>query len=227
MAKRFTDTEKWKKPFIRGLQGVYKLLWFYITDDCDHAGIWQVDLEVAEIRIGERIDKTQAEKAFADKIYVFDNCQKWFIPGFISFQYGELNPANRAHNSVIQQLKKNNLMGLISPLEGCKDKDMDKDKDKGDVGENLVPSEKPAINKMDEVYDSLSKNDQWISSAGYASGKKITAKQLLKYLKEFCIEQTAKGNTEKTIREYQAYFINWLRVEIKERKDEVLYVMGQ
>jgi len=26
MPKRFTDTEKWKKPFIRGLQGPYKLL---------------------------------------------------------------------------------------------------------------------------------------------------------------------------------------------------------
>ena len=55
MAKRFTDTEKWKKPFIRGLQGAYKLLWLYICDDCDHAGIWQVDIEVAQIRIGEKM----------------------------------------------------------------------------------------------------------------------------------------------------------------------------
>ena len=72
MAKRFTDTEKWKKPFIRGLQGAYKLLWLYICDDCDHAGIWQVDIDVAQIRIGEKIDLNEAIKSFDEKIIIFD-----------------------------------------------------------------------------------------------------------------------------------------------------------
>lgn len=132
MAKRFTDTDKWKKPFIRGLQGPYKLLWVYICDDCDHAGIWQVDFEVARIRIGEQgLDYDTAVKLFAEKIFVIEKF-KWFIPGFIEFQYGKLSEANRAHLSVIQILKKYNLyqkMGLTSPLEGDKDKDKDKDKD--------------------------------------------------------------------------------------------------
>jgi hypothetical protein len=47
MAKRFTDSEKWKKPFIKKLPMQYKLLWFYLLDDCNHAGVWQVDLEIA------------------------------------------------------------------------------------------------------------------------------------------------------------------------------------
>lgn len=114
MAKRFTDTEKWKKPFIRGLEGPYKLLWFYILDDCDHAGIWQVDFEVARIRIGEQVDKETAKKLFGDRVVEFAPF-KWFLPDFIFFQYGELSEKNRMHKSVIDILTKNNL-GASKPL---------------------------------------------------------------------------------------------------------------
>jgi hypothetical protein len=135
MAKRFTDTEKWKKPFIRGLQGAYKLLWLYICDDCDHAGIWQVDIEVAAIRIGEKIDLKEAIKSFDEKIIIIDKGNKWFIPSFLEFQYPSgLNSDNRAHNSVIILLEKYNLRisnnkPLISPSEGSMDMDMVKDMD--------------------------------------------------------------------------------------------------
>ena len=145
MAKRFTDTEKWKKPFIRGLQGAYKLLWLYICDDCDHAGIWQVDIEVAQIRIGEKIDSKEAVKSFDEKIIIFDKGNKWFIPSFLEFQYPSgLNPDNRAHNSVIILLEKYSLIiskdkPLISPSEGSMDMDMVKDMDKDMVkGEKKV-----------------------------------------------------------------------------------------
>jgi len=118
MPKRFTDTDKWKKPFIRGLQGAYKLLWFYILDDCDHAGIWQVDFEVARIRTGEQIDKQSAINAFGDRIEIFAEGSKWFLRDFIEFQYGQLSDKNRMHLSVINILTKNNIgayKGLISP----------------------------------------------------------------------------------------------------------------
>jgi len=144
MAKRFTDTEKWKKPFIRGLQGAYKLLWLYICDDCDHAGIWQVDMDVAQIRIGEKIDLNEAIKSFEDKIIIFDSGNKWFIPSFVEFQYPSgLNPENRSHNSVIILLEKYNLRipknkPLISPSEGCKDMVMVMVKDKDMVKESGI-----------------------------------------------------------------------------------------
>ena len=147
MAKRFTDTEKWKKPFIRGLQGAYKLLWLYICDDCDHAGIWQVDIEVAAIRIGEKIDSKEAIKSFDEKIIIFDKGNKWFIPSFLEFQYPSgLNSDNRAHNSVIILLEKYNLRiskdkPLISPSEGSMDMDMVKDMDK-DMDKDMVKGEK-------------------------------------------------------------------------------------
>lgn len=132
MAKRFTDSAKWSNHFIRSLKAPYKLLWLYILDECDHAGIWQVDFEVAQIKIGEKINQKDALIFFANKI--IDLGEKWFIPNFIEFQYTELNPQNRAHNSVILILKKYELLDemykikpLTSPLQGAIDMDKDKD----------------------------------------------------------------------------------------------------
>ena len=110
MAKRFTDNQKWSKPFIRSLSCPYKILWLYILDECDHAGIWQVDIEVATLKTGcYELTLEGAIKSFGDKIIMFDNNEKMFVQDFIDFQYGILNPANRAHNSVLAILSKNKL----------------------------------------------------------------------------------------------------------------------
>ena len=130
MAKRFTDTDKWKKPFIRGLEAPYKLLWLYILDDCDHAGIWIVDLEIASIRCGHTFNEKDVLKIFNGQVDVVREGELWFIRDFIDFQYGTLNPENRAHKSVLDRLKKYKIKPLISPLQGAKDKDKDTDIDK-------------------------------------------------------------------------------------------------
>ena len=139
MSKRFTDTTKYKKPFIRSLKGAYKLFWDYLYHDCDHAGIWIVDFEIAQIYIGKDmpINYTDAIKYFnkdEQRIIEIENGKKWFIPSFIIFQYGELTVSNRAHNSVIQILDRYHLLDnnkhLLCPLQGAKDKDKDKDMDK-------------------------------------------------------------------------------------------------
>jgi hypothetical protein len=142
MSKRFTDTEKWKKPFIRNLKAPYKLLWLYILDECDHAGIWQVDFDVAQIKIGEKLNYQTALKYLSDKVVPFSGGEKWFIPEFIEFQYGALNPENRAHNSVLQILKKYNILKidkpLTSPLQGAADEAMDMDMDKDMVKDKEI-----------------------------------------------------------------------------------------
>lgn len=138
MAKRFTDTDKWKKALLKSMPAAYKLLWLYICDECDHAGVWQVELDIAILRIGENVDKEEAIKIFGKKIVVIDEGNKWYIPSFIDFQYGELNPKINAHASVIRILKKFGLYEVkkekieetMNPSRRDQDKDMDKDKDK-------------------------------------------------------------------------------------------------
>lgn len=136
MAKRFTDTDKYKKTFFRGLQGAYKLLWDYLYHECNHSGIWIVDFEIAQIYIGSDmpVNKKDALSIFnkdEDRIIEINNGKLWFIPSFVEFQYGTLNPANKVHNSVLNELSKWGLIkGLSSPLQGAKDKSKEKEKDK-------------------------------------------------------------------------------------------------
>jgi len=146
MAKRFTDTNKYKKAFVRSLPGAYKLFWDFLYHDCDHSGIWIIDFDIAQTYIGKdmQISKEEALKLFnSDEIRIVEisGGKKWFIPSFIEFQYGHLSEKNRAHNSVILSLNKlgllnedlsikNSQMGLVSPLQGGKDKAQEQDKDK-------------------------------------------------------------------------------------------------
>ena len=191
MAKRFTDTEKWKKPFIRGLQGAYKLLWLYICDDCDHAGIWQVDMEVAAIRIGEKIDIKEAIKSFDEKIIIIDKGNKWFIPSFLEFQYPSgLNSDNRAHNSVIILLEKYSLRiskdkPLISPSEGSMDMDMVKDMDM-----DMVKAEKK-VKFKENILLTQKEHSQLVTEFGE---KHVT--DFYEYLAAYKIEKSYKTKSD-------------------------------
>jgi len=134
MAKRFTDTEKYKKRFFRGLPGPYKLLWDYLYHDCNAAGIWYVDFEIAQIYIGADMpvnakDALRIFNAEAEKIVVLEGGKKWFIPSFIGFQYGVLSPDCKPHRHVLDLLAKNDLKGYRKGLDTLEDKEKDKDKD--------------------------------------------------------------------------------------------------
>ena len=147
MPKRFTDTNKLKKKWIRDLKAPYKLLWVYLLDFCDNSGIWEVDFEIASIYCGGGISENEALEILKDKIIPFDNGEKWFIFDFIEFQYGSLNQNNPAHKGVIRTLEKHGFLnddlslkikapskglqrGLIVPKQGTKDKDKEKETDK-------------------------------------------------------------------------------------------------
>lgn len=115
MAKRFSDTEKWKKSFIRGLSPELKLLWFYMLDDCDIAGLWTVDWEIMEIRTGCKIKLSVAKGAFVNHIVEIDNGEKWFVPSFIEFQYGpELSKNNNIYKSINKILNKYDLYQYLT-----------------------------------------------------------------------------------------------------------------
>jgi hypothetical protein len=138
MAKRLADTDKYKKKFIKELPVAYKLLWDYICLECNHAGIWEVEFDIAQSRLGEDItlDQNRAIELFnkdEKRIVVLNSGSKWFIRPFIDFQYGKLNPMNKVHASVINLLAKEGIKPLASPLHEAKDiaiaivKDKDKD----------------------------------------------------------------------------------------------------
>jgi len=118
MAKRFIDTNLFKKGFVKQLPAEYKLLYIYLFCECDHCGVWEVELDVASIRIG--IDVSNASKAleiFDGKVVSFDRGKKWFVPQFVTFQYGKLTSANKIHKSVVSTLNSNGLLQFLESGE--------------------------------------------------------------------------------------------------------------
>ena len=162
MAKRFMDTGTFKDSFVKSLHPDFKLLWLYILCDCDHAGIWEIELDVACMRCGiQERNLQEVKEQFGEKVQILEGEMQLHIPSFITFQYSNLNPANRTHLSVIRLLEAKNIKTLTSPLqapfEGAKDKDKDKDK------ENKKVSVIFPIDGMGEIWETWKqyKKDQF------------------------------------------------------------------
>jgi len=194
LPKRFTDSDKWKKKWFRCLSNDHKVFWIYVLDQCDHAGIWEVDFEAAEF-FCSGINESEIRQVFKKQYQEIDNGKRWFLKDFVDFQYGTLNENNRAHLSVINILLKYKLIenkGLIRPLQGYKDKDKDKVKVKVKVKEkdskaDQVKKIKADLNVLQTDFPNVDVNnefDKWID------------------------DMKKKGKTWKN---YRAAFRNWLR----------------
>lgn len=157
MSKRDTDTEIWSEDWFLNLSDIEMLFWNYIKDKCDHAGFWRPNFKIFETITGRRVNVASfLEKINSDKqrIEVIEN-GKWFLTGFISFQYcGKLNLNNRFHKSVYDTFTKNisheksqcynfevcltSLRGLVDLNKEQETKNEEQRKKKGDYkgGEN-------------------------------------------------------------------------------------------
>jgi hypothetical protein len=134
MAKRLTDSEKWKDPWFCSLGVNEKLFWMYLCDNCDHAGIWMINWPLVEFHF--KLKKEDIDLTVYDDRIIAISDEKWYIPKFVKFQYGDLNPQNKAHKSVLNILSSlGAIKGLVRGMQGPKDKDKDKDTRKGVQGE--------------------------------------------------------------------------------------------
>ena len=115
MAKRFTDTDKWKKGWFKQLNPKQRLFWLYVLDDCSAAGIWDVDLEVAGIRIGEPINSDEAVEVLGKDVVWFDSNEKIFIPTYFG------KSRFRIYKYLSKRLKK-----LVNPKTLTLEKSLDK-----------------------------------------------------------------------------------------------------
>lgn len=159
MAKRFGDTDIWKKQrWFRKLIPDYKLAFLYIKDQCDHAGIWNIecadliedlgieyfDIDAFLVSCNTEYNKTNGQRDYKERLRKLDKGYLWVI-GFIQFQYkgkeGLVNPYAKPVTTALQILSglklleealNNSYITLTEVLpEGYltpKDKEKDKDK---------------------------------------------------------------------------------------------------
>lgn len=204
MAKRYTDTDKWKKRWFRKLKNDHKVFWMYVLDQCDHAGIWEVDFELASY-FCNGIKESEIRETFVKQYHEFDDGKRWLIKDFIEFQYRELDSNNRAHNSVIKILKRHGLYkGLISPLQEAKDKDKDKAQDKVKVKDK----EKREISKKNQL-DKIGLELDILQAEFDRVDVSIEFDKFQDYLK-------ANG---KRYANYKSAFRNWLRSDFIKPKE--------
>jgi len=82
-------------------------------DDCNNAGIWNVDFEAANKRLGydNVLNYDKAKDLFKEEIIELENNEKWFIKTFIetTCKTLTLNPDNNFHKSILNVLIKYNL----------------------------------------------------------------------------------------------------------------------
>ena len=128
MAKRFMDNSIFEKQWFRELPVRLKIVWFYLINKCDHAGILNdLDVGLLSYQIGDNYTINEILEAFNDNIEQIGE-NKFYLTKFCKFQYGELNPNVKVHKSVIKLLDKHNIE-LDNPLVSVKDKYKDKGKD--------------------------------------------------------------------------------------------------
>lgn len=128
MAKRFSETNIWKtQRWFKKLSPHYKLAFFYIKDQCDHAGIWNIDcadliedLGIDTFDLSDFVDKCNIEydklsgaKSYKERLRILNKGYLW-VTGFIQFQYkgkeGLVNPSAKPVITAFQILSGNNLL---------------------------------------------------------------------------------------------------------------------
>lgn len=139
MAKRFTDTEKWNDDWYISLDNDYRIIWQWLLDNCNHAGICKRSIKLLNLMCNANISEDEMIDKMESRVLVVGNV--WFIPKFLKFQYKTLKSKKPAIVSAVSELVKYDLLLMIPESFGndyliIKDKDTDKDKD------NVFKSEK-------------------------------------------------------------------------------------
>ncbi len=177
MAKRFTETGKWKDRWFVSLAPCHKLAWGFVCDECDHAGVIEIVEPIANLQIGCEIDWDEFAGVCGDRIVKLDDGKFW-VRAFCHFQYGELNPENRVHKSVLNRLEKLGVekKGLTSALEGSAEGAKDKDKDK-DSKNNKTSKPKIDDLKANEIIASECPSNELAEIVDNWVGYKIERRQ--------------------------------------------------
>jgi hypothetical protein len=105
MAQRFTDSNKWLDNWFSNLSNDYKIVWLYLLDTCDNAGIFQINIRLLNFNCSTAISEEDLLKTFSGRITKIDT-DKCIINKFCIFQYGPdfLNSKNKAVHSAIKKL---------------------------------------------------------------------------------------------------------------------------
>ena len=170
MAKRFTDSEKWEDNWFSELSNDEKIVWLYLLDKCNHAGIVRTNLRTLNFNCNTSYNDYITINELLGNRLIIINESFAFIPKFLKFQYIKGIGSNKpVIVSIRKELEKFGLMGVVSDLFGenfvtikeplsnscqtIKEKDKDKDKDKDKEKEKDIKEVKKDCELFDIWWD--------------------------------------------------------------------------
>jgi hypothetical protein len=116
MAKRFTDNEKWQDNWFTDLTNDQKIIWIYLLDHCDNAGLWKVNIKNLNYFCSTNISVEEVISIFKNRLTQVKE-DLFLINKFCLFQYGQdfLSSKNKAVISAINKLIQ---VGIINEVNG-------------------------------------------------------------------------------------------------------------
>jgi hypothetical protein len=161
MAKRFTDTNKWNDVWFSQLPNDYKLVWIYILDTCDNAGIWLKNIKNLNFFCNTNLTEEDLIKTFSDKLSKVTE-EKWIVNKFCTIQYGDnfLESKNKAVLAAIKTLTNLNLIkdvngiatlsiSYLYPMDTPKEQEQEQVKDK------VKEQEQEKIKEKEQEFDKV------------------------------------------------------------------------
>lgn len=108
-----TVTEKWNDEWFINLSPQAKVIWQYLLDNCDLAGVCEINVELMRFRIkfSPNVDvikhlnelNEMAEKiGMEPRIEWFEDNRKCWVKNFIRIQYGILTQNSSTHRGVLK-----------------------------------------------------------------------------------------------------------------------------
>lgn len=238
MSKRFTDTKIWDDPWFQDLPIIWKVLWKYLCDLCDEAGIWKVNKRQAEFQIGQKIQW--------EKMHGFLNNGKWrviefkedvwLIKDFVAFQYGEkIFTSNHSfHQRILKTLEKYPIDTLSDTLlNRTKEKEQETDKVKEEVKVKeqkkplwLINSEEgfaEYLKLAEPHFDALMQDPQWIYERKCLFPSCSVKRTILRMWKEYWGTKAGWENKRAYARGKSDYEPGWKSTIERNFKKSIVY----
>lgn len=165
MAKRFIATDIWDEDWFCKMPMEYKLFWFYILTQCNHAGIFRVNTSKFNWINKVRISTEKALLYFNEKKNRVREISEtaWLVEEFFSYQYGEtFNINNKVHKSVLSVYNQLNID--LRSLKGLKRVELtlkEKDKDIINIDSTIVSNSEKYVKKNSPVNFRAQTEDFW------------------------------------------------------------------
>ncbi|WP_438423230.1 hypothetical protein [Aquimarina macrocephali] len=144
MGKRFIDISSLPKAW-RKLEPTLKLTWFYLWNNCDASGVWEIDMDLFEFENGFVFDFEALKEELPDELEKSGDLI--LLNQYIAINYVTLKDNYNPHKPVFRAILKNNLKLKPSLNQGYfKLEDEDEDEKEEEYEKGGV-REKTEINK--------------------------------------------------------------------------------